>query len=311
VNLTVNIGGLSLTKPILTASGCFGYGEEYSDLVDPSSLGAIITKGISLQPRKGNPPPRIAETPAGMLNSVGLENIGVKAFINTKLPSLRERGITVLVNLYGESAAEYRKLAEKMNQADGVSGLEINISCPNVDRGGVEFGQHPESTFQVIRSVREVTSLPLLAKLSPNVGDIVEIARAAAEGGADGVTLINTLRGMVIDVRTRRPKLARRFGGLSGPAIRPVAVRMVYEVAHALPVPIVGVGGITSTEAALEFFIAGASAVQIGTGLFLNPDLPRRVLEGIKQYLKRERLNDIRQLIGSGLPEKNTPGDQE
>lgn len=237
-----------------------------------------------------------------MLNAIGLENIGVETFLHEKLPPLNERGVTVIVNLYGETIPEYQQLAARLDQAGGIAGLEINISCPNVDTGGIEFGQNPEATREVVRAVRESSSLPLLAKLSPNVGNIVEIGHAAAEGGADGLTLINTLRGMVIDVNTRRPKLGRAFGGLSGPAIRPVAVRMVYEMAQSLSIPIVGVGGITSLEAALEFFIAGASAVQIGTGLFLDPRLPGAILEGLIHYLAQGKFDDIRQLIGIGLP---------
>ena len=299
MNLKTKIGKLVLKNPILVASGCFGYGEEYAPLLDLSRLGGVVTKGISLKPRPGNLPPRLAETPAGLLNSIGLENVGVDRFIEDKLPFLRKQKACVIVNIFGESLGEYRKLAGIFNDIDGIAGLEINISCPNVERGGLEFGLTPDSTRKVIETVRGKTSLPILAKLSPNVTDIVEIARAAMTGGADGLTLINTLKGMAIDVNTRRPKLARVIGGLSGPAIRPVAVRMVYEVSRKLSVPIIGVGGIDSTEAALEFFIAGARAVQIGTGLLINPRLPLAILPELVEYLDNQRLKGIESLVGN------------
>ncbi len=299
MNLKTKIGKLVLKNPILVASGCFGYGEEYAQLLDLSRLGGVVTKGISLKPRPGNLPPRLAETPAGLLNSIGLENVGVDRFIEDKLPFLRKQKACVIVNIFGESLGEYRKLAGIFNDIDGIAGLEINISCPNVERGGLEFGLTPDSTRKVIETVRAKTSLPILAKLSPNVTDIVEIARAAMTGGADGLTLINTLKGMAIDVNTRRPKLARVIGGLSGPAIRPVAVRMVYEVSRKLSVPIIGVGGIDSTEAALEFFIAGARAVQIGTGLLINPRLPLAILPELVEYLDNQRLKGIESLVGN------------
>ena len=301
MNLKTKIGKLVLQNPILVASGCFGYGEEYAPLLDLSRLGGVVTKGISLKPRPGNSPPRLAETPAGLLNSIGLENVGVDRFVEDKLPFLRKQKACVIVNIFGESLGEYRKLAEIFNDIDGIAGLEINISCPNVERGGLEFGLKPDSTRKVLETVRGKTSLPILAKLSPNVTDIVEIARAAMTGGADGLTLINTLKGMAIDVNTRRPKLARVIGGLSGPAIRPVAVRMVYEVARKLSVPIIGAGGIDSTEAALEFIIAGARAVQIGTGLMINPRLTLAILPELVGYLDNQGLKGIESLVGNML----------
>ncbi|MDD5222833.1 MAG: dihydroorotate dehydrogenase [bacterium] len=299
MNLKTKIGRLVLQNPILVASGCFGYGEEYAPLLDLSRLGGVVTKGISLKPRPGNSPPRLAETPAGLLNSIGLENVGVDRFIEEKLPFLRKQKACVLVNIFGESLGEYRKLAEILDDIDGIAGLEVNISCPNVEKGGLEFGVKPDSTRKVIETVRGKTSLPVLAKLSPNVTDIVEIARAAMQGGADGLTLINTLKGMAIDVKTRCPKLARGIGGLSGPAIRPVAVRMVYEVSRKLAAPVIGAGGIDSTEAALEFFIAGAGAVQIGTGFLINPRLPLTIIPELVGYLDNQGLKGIESLVGN------------
>jgi len=284
---------------VMTASGTFGYGRELASLVDLVRLGAVIVKGISLQPRAGNPPPRIVETPCGMLNAIGLENIGVEKFINEKLPFLRESVACVIVNILGDSVEEYGQLAEIFDNVPGIHAVEVNISCPNVKQGGVAFGIDPEAARKVTAEVRKKCSLPVIIKLSPNVTDITSIARAAEDGGADAVSLINTIQGMAIDIQTRRPRLANVIGGLSGPAIRPVAVRMVWQTAKAVSIPVIGVGGITTPEDALEFFIAGASAVQIGTGNFINPKATIHVLEGIEKYLLLHNLNSIHDLIGS------------
>lgn len=298
-DLQVKIRGLVLKNPVLTASGTFGYGRELASLVDPVRLGAVIVKGISLQPRAGNPPPRIVETPCGMLNAIGLENIGVKKFINEKLPFLRESGACVIVNILGDSVEEYGQLAEILDNVPGIHAVEVNISCPNVKQGGVAFGIDPEAARRVTAEVRKKCSLPVIIKLSPNVTDITSIALAAEEGGADAVSLINTIQGMAIDIQTRRPRLANVIGGLSGPAIRPVAVRMVWQTAKAVSIPVMGIGGITTPEDALEFLIAGASAVQIGTGNFINPKATIHVLEGIEKYLLMHNINSIHDLTGS------------
>ncbi len=298
-DLQVKIRGLVLKNPVLTASGTFGYGRELASLVDPVRLGAVIVKGISLQPRAGNPPPRIVETPCGMLNAIGLENIGVKKFINEKLPFLRESGACVIVNILGDSVEEYGQLAEILDNVPGIHAVEVNISCPNVKQGGVAFGIDPEAARRVTAEVRKKCSLPVIIKLSPNVTDITSIALAAEDGGADAVSLINTIQGMAIDIQTRRPRLANVIGGLSGPAIRPVAVRMVWQTAKAVSIPVIGIGGITTPEDALEFLIAGASAVQIGTGNFINPKATIQVLEGIEKYLLLHNINSIHDLTGS------------
>ncbi len=298
-DLEIKIGGLVLKNPVLTASGTFGYGREFASLVDPADLGAVVVKGISLEPRSGNPPPRIVETPCGMLNAIGLENVGVEKFVSEKLPFLRENGVCVIVNILGDSVEEYGRLAEILDNAPGIHAIEVNISCPNVKQGGVAFGLDPEAARAVTAEVRKKCSLPVIIKLSPNVTDITSIARAAEDGGADGVSLINTLQGMAIDIQTRKPRLANVIGGLSGPAIRPVALRMVWQTAKAVSVPVLGVGGITTPEDALEFLIAGASAVQIGTGNFINPRATIQVIEGIEKYLIEHDMNSIHDLIGS------------
>ncbi|HPL64514.1 MAG TPA: dihydroorotate dehydrogenase [Syntrophales bacterium] len=292
-------GGLTLRNPLLTASGTFGYGEEYSEYQDLEKLGAVIVKGLSLLPRKGNPPPRIIETPAGMLNSIGLENVGVRAFISEKLPFLRRFDTKVIANVYGESIDEFREIVEILDGAPGVHGIEVNVSCPNVEKGGISFGADERLTAQVTRTVREATRLPVIVKLTPNVTDIASIAAAARDSGADAVSLINTLKGMSIDVETRRAHLGNITGGLSGPAIRPVAVRMVWETARRVSIPVIGIGGIISARDAIEFLIAGASAVQIGTANFLDPGAPMQILKGIMEYLDRHSIPDIKRLIGS------------
>ncbi len=302
-DLSVRLGPLSLPNPVMLASGTCSYGIEMEPHVDLTRLGAVVVKGLSLEPSDGNPPPRIVETPSGMLNAIGLENIGVEAFVRDKLPVLRERGARVIVNVYGKTEDEYRRLAAVLEAEEGVCGLELNVSCPNVSRGGLLFGQDPAATRRLVARVRKATTKPLFVKLSPNVTDIEKIARAAAAGGADGLTLINTLLGMAVDVEGCRPSLANVVGGLSGPAIRPVAVRCVWQVRQALPaMPLIGVGGIFTARDALEFIIAGASAVQLGTVNFVHPDRWSDVLEGISGYLQARRRKDLAGLIGSLAP---------
>ena len=299
IDLCVNIGGIRLKNPVLTASGTFGYGEEYASFVDLNELGAVITKGISLQPMTGNPPPRIVETTGGMLNAIGLENIGVDRFIDEKLPYLRESRATVIVNILGNSIEEYKDVAAKLDDAQGISGLEINISCPNVKEGGVVFGRDPGKAAEVVKAVRQSTRLPLIVKLSPNVTDITEIAGSVQAAGADTISLINTITGMAIDIETRAPKLANITGGLSGPAIKSIALRMVWEAAKAVNIPIIGIGGIMTAQDAIEFIIAGASAIQVGTANFVNPKATMDILSGIEKYLKDHELDSISNLVGT------------
>lgn len=290
--------GLLLANPVMTASGTFGYGTEYSHLFDVQRLGAIICKGTTLKPREGNPQPRLAETASGLLNSIGLENIGVNALIQDKAPVWAKRHLPVLVNIAGESADDYARLARQLEGVAGISGLEVNISCPNVKAGGAEFGANPDSAAEVTKAVRQATTLPMLVKLTPNTSDIVKVAVAVAGAGADALTLINTLKGMAIDITKRRPLLGNITGGLSGPAIKPVALYMVYAVAGAVDIPIVGCGGITTAGDALEFIMAGASAIQVGTAGFINPSAPLDVLEGIERFMTKEGIKNINELIG-------------
>lgn len=297
-NLSINIAGIKLKNPVMVASGTFGYGEEYAPYVDLAHLGAIVVKGLSLRPRPGNPPPRVVETPAGMLNAIGLQNIGVEAFLKEKLPMLLGYKTPVIVNIFGESLEEYREVAKALDGVKGVTGLEINISCPNVKKGGIVFGTDPRQAFRVVRRVRGSTKLPLITKLSPNVTDIKVIARAVEEAGSDAISLINTITGMAIDVEERRPRLANITGGLSGPAIRPIAIRMVWEVAQVVKVNIIGIGGIMTAEDALEFILAGASAVQIGTANLVDPSSSIRVIEGIEDYMVRHGVKRVTSLIG-------------
>lgn len=297
--LQVDIGGLVMKNPVMTASGTFGYGEEYANFVDLNHLGALIVKGISLERRVGNFPHRIMETPCGMLNAIGLENVGVRTFLDEKLPFLKNFDVPVIVNIFGETVEEYRKIAQKLSGVRGVDGLEVNISCPNVLKGGVEFGADPDMANKVTRAVKGVTDLPVMVKLTPNVTDIAEIAGSVEEGGADAVSLINTLKGMSIDIEARVPHLNNITGGLSGPAIKPVALRMVWEVVKSVSIPVIGVGGIMDAADAVEFLIAGAKAVQIGTANFVNPHTTIDVLEGIDNYLIEHGIDDINKLIGT------------
>jgi dihydroorotate dehydrogenase (NAD+) catalytic subunit len=298
-NLRVNIGGIEISNPVMTASGTFGYAKEYESFVDLKRLGAIVVKGLSLEPSKGNPPQRIVETPCGMLNAIGLENVGLRAFIAEKVPFLKRLDTPVFVNIYGKSITEYAELAARLEDIDVVSGIEVNISCPNVKSGGMAFGAYPESTAEVVRAIRKQTQKPMMVKLSPNVTDITEIARAAAGEGTDSISLINTLTGMAINIETRRPMLANITGGLSGPAIKPVALRMVWQVVQTVDVPVIGIGGIITAKDALEFLIAGATAVQVGTANFINPHATVDILDGIEAFLIQQNIEDISDLIGT------------
>ena len=298
-SLAVRIGCLRLRNPVMTASGTFGYGLEYAPFVDLTRLGAIVVKGLSLEPRAGNPPPRIAETPAGMLNAVGLQNIGVQAFVAEKMPSLRPYHVPVIANIFGETVDEYRRVAQILDKVPGISGIEINVSCPNVKKGGITFGACPDTVAEVTGNVRDTTDLPVIVKLTPNVTDVREVAQAAEAGGADAVSLINTLTGMSVDIERRRPSLANITGGLSGPAIRPIALRMVWQTVQAVKIPVIGIGGIMSARDALEFLIAGARAVEVGTANFVRPSATMDIIEGIEAYLLRNRIGDIDDLIGS------------
>ncbi|MCX7634888.1 MAG: dihydroorotate dehydrogenase [Syntrophales bacterium] len=298
-DLKVSIGAMIMRNPVMTASGTFGYGEEYAPYVDLNRLGAMVVKGLSLQPRLGNPPPRIIETPSGMLNAIGLQNVGVRSFVMDKLPWLRRFDVPVVANIYGESVEEYRQVSAILSDAPGVSALEINVSCPNVQKGGDIFGTDPDMAAEVTRSVVAVTALPVIVKLTPNVTDIALIAQAVEDAGAQAVSLINTLLGMSIDVESRRPHLANVTGGLSGPAIRPIAVRMVRQVVKKVNIPVIGVGGIMTAADALEFLIAGATAVQVGTANFIDPQATMHIIDGIEDYLRRHGEARVQDIIGT------------
>ena len=298
-NIRVNIGGIELKNPVMTASGTFGYAREFEHLVDLNRLGGIIVKGLSLEPSKGNPSPRIVETPCGMLNAIGLENVGLAAFVKDKLPFLKGLKTPVFVNIYGKNIAEYAELAARLDDIEDVSGIEVNISCPNVKSGGMAFGAYPDSASEVVRAVRDRTEKPLMVKLSPNVTDITEIARSVEAEGADSISLINTITGMAIDIETRRPKLANITGGLSGPAIKPVALRMVWQTAQSVKIPVIGIGGIMTAKDALEFLIAGAVAVQVGTANFINTHATIDIIEGIEAFLMERNIADLADIIGT------------
>ncbi|RLC32890.1 MAG: dihydroorotate dehydrogenase [Deltaproteobacteria bacterium] len=298
-SLEVTLGALSFSNPVLTASGTFGYGSEFADAVDLDRLGGIVVKGISLQPSDGNPPPRIVETACGMLNSIGLENVGVDDFAANKLPFLKSLSCRCIVNVYGKTVEEYAILAERLDCLDGVDAIELNISCPNVKAGGMAFGVDPAAAAAVVSGARSRTGKHLMVKLSPNVSDITLIAKSVQDAGADSISLINTLAGMAIDINTRRPRLANIIGGLSGPAVKPVALRMVWETARAVEVPVVGIGGIMNAEDALEFLVAGASAVQVGTANFINPSVTMEILDGIEAFLDANGISSVTEIIGS------------
>ena len=303
ISLEVNVAGIRMRTPVMVASGTFGYGSEYVDFVDLNQLGAIVVKGITGKPWPGNPMQRIIETPSGMLNAIGLQNVGVDGFISEKLPYLRDFDVPVVVNVCGETLEEYCEVTEKLDAAAGVAAIELNISCPNLDCGGMSFGVDSRLANNLVKHVREKTGLPLLVKLSPNVTDIAEIARSIEDAGADGLSVINTLLGMAIDAKTRRPQLANLTGGLSGPAIKPVALRMVWQVYNAVKIPIVGMGGIMTGEDAVEFFIAGASAVAVGTANFVNPRASLDVTDGIREYLETHGFDSVKELVGSLVQE--------
>ena len=297
-DLSVKVAGVRFSNPVLVASGTFGYGEEYYDLVDLSKLGGIITKSITLKAREGNPPPRTVETPCGMLNAIGLANVGVDRFIKEKLPFLRRLKTKIIVNVAGSTVQEYVEVVKGLSRCRGIDMLEINISCPNVEEGGLAFGSKPESAHACIKQIKDQTSYPVIAKLSPNVTDIVEIACAVQQAGADAVSLINTLIGMAIDAEKRKPILGNVTGGLSGPAIKPVALAMVWKVAQATKLPVIGIGGIMNTQDALGFLLAGACMIQIGTGNFVDPQASIKIVNGLNGYLKENRIKRITDLVG-------------
>jgi dihydroorotate dehydrogenase (NAD+) catalytic subunit len=298
-DMSVEIAGLKLRNPVLTASGTFGYGEEFSQYVDLEKIGAFVTKGLSLKPRAGNPTPRIVETPGGMLNAIGLQNVGIDVFIQKKVPFLRTVNTPAIANFFGSTPDEYAELATRLDAIPEVAALEVNISCPNVKQGGIVFGTDPNCASGVVAACRAVTRKPLIVKLSPNVTDIVEMALACEGAGADALSVINTLTGMAIDLERRRPVLANITGGLSGPAIKPVALRMVWQVARAVKVPVIGIGGIMSATDALEFILAGATAVQVGTASFVNPSAAQEIVEGMEQWLIQHGIADLKSLIGA------------
>jgi len=304
--LAVDVGGLLLKNPLIAASGTFCYGVEYAGILDLSSLGGLVSKGLYLEPRDGCATPRIVETPSGLLNAIGLQGVGVRAFVEKVLPALRAYDTAVLVNVCGDTVEEYAEVTRIVDQAEGVAGVEINISCPNVKKGGMAFGGDPRMTSEVVSAVRKATRLPVIPKLSPNVADIAVFARVSEEAGADAVSCINTVLGLVIDVEARRPRLAFGTGGLSGPAIRPIAVRMAWQAARAVKIPVIGIGGIASAQDALEFLIAGCRAVQIGTANFVDPGVYDRVRDGLADYLRRHGLDDVNRVVGTlrypGLP---------
>lgn len=316
-DLSVSIGKLKLKNPVMVASGTFGYGEEYRDLVDLDRLGAIVVKAVTLNPTPGNPPPRIVEVTGGMLNSIGLQNEGIDNFIEKKIPVIRQFGVPIIVNIAGSTVKEYKDLAVRLDKVDEVSAIEINVSCPNVNpalsarksshvvrkggvkEGGLQFGTDPKWTNTIVRNVRGVTEKVLITKLSPNVTDIVRLAEASADGGSDAISLINTFKAMAVDVEKRRPVLSTVTGGLSGPCIKPIALRMVWEVAEKIDIPIIGMGGIVSTVDALEFIIAGATAIAVGTANFIRPRIAVDIVSGIEDYLRGKNISSVRNIIGS------------
>jgi len=300
--LKVEIAGIKLKNPVMTASGTFGYGQEYAPFIDLNRLGAMILKGITLKPKMGNPPPRIIETPSGMLNAIGLQNVGVEVLVKEKLPYLKKFNTSVIINISGDTIEEYVELARRLEEISvemGVAGLEVNISCPNVKKGGMVWGTDAKATYKIVSSIRKTTTIPLIVKLTPNVTNIKIIAQAAEEAGADALSLINTLVGMVVDIDSRKPKLANISGGLSGPAVKPVALWLVWQVFQTVNIPVIGIGGIIKIEDALEFIIAGAQAIEIGTANFLNPKVTIEIVEGIQKYLIEKNIKDINELVGS------------
>lgn len=300
--LQVNIAGLQLANPIMTASGTFGYGLEYLPLMDPKDIGALVVTGTTLDPRPGNAPPRLYETPAGMLNAIGLENCGVRAFVQDILPQITPYDLPIIVNVAGKTADEYVEVVKHLEGATGVAGYELNISCPNVKQGGMAFGTDCNTAAKVTRLVKQTATKPVIVKLSPNVTDITAIAKAVEDAGADAISLVNTFLGMAIDIHKRRPVLGNHIGGLSGPAIRPMAVRMVWQVSQAVKIPIIGMGGIDSWESALEFILAGAHAVAVGTAFFVKPDIARKINQGLLDYMEKNEIDNLSKLVGIALP---------
>ncbi|NLO22342.1 MAG: dihydroorotate dehydrogenase [Syntrophomonadaceae bacterium] len=299
--MSVNLGGLQMQNPVAVASGTFGYGREYQSYIDIRKIGAVIVKGTTLEPRCGNSPPRIYETPAGMLNAIGLENPGIEVFLQEYLPALMEEGVTIVANIAGNSVDEYALITRIIDNHSGIAAIELNISCPNVKQGGMQFGTDPRLVRQVVEAVKQETRLPVIPKLSPNVTDIVSIAKAARDGGADALSMINTLMGMAVDIDRKTPVLGNVFGGLSGPAIKPVALRMIYQVYKEVNLPILGGGGISNTRDALEFIMVGASAISIGTGNFVNPSLAQEITQGLEKYLLEQGLAQIHDLVGAAV----------
>jgi len=298
-DMSVTIAGINLRNPVMTASGTFGYGQEFAEYVDLETIGAFITKGLSLRPRAGNPTPRIVETPGGMLNAIGLQNVGIEAFIAKKVPFLRNVQTPAIANFFGSTIDEYAELAGRLDQIPEIAGLEVNISCPNVKQGGIVFGTDPKCAADVVTACRKATSKPLIVKLSPNVTDVVAMAKACADAGADALSLINTLTGLAIDLQKRKPVLANITGGLSGPAIKPVALRMVWQVARAVNLPLIGIGGIMNATDALEFMLAGATAIQVGTASFINPSAAQEIAVGMEAWMVANGVADIKTLIGA------------
>lgn len=298
-NMAVEIAGIRLRNPVMPASGTFGYGEEYAPFLDLEKIGAIVTKGLSLKPKAGNPTPRIAETISGMLNAIGLQNVGIEAFIQHKMPFLRTVNTPVIANFFGNTLDEYGEVAKRLNDIPEIAAGELNISCPNVKQGGIVFGTDPKAASEVVALVRKNLQKPLIVKLTPNVTDITVVARAVEEAGADAIACINTITGMSVDIHTRKPRIANRTGGLSGPAIRPIAVRMVHQVVQTVKVPVIGIGGISRPMDALEFLIVGARAVQVGTANFVDPSVMLTIIEGIEEFCIDEGIDDIHDLIGS------------
>jgi dihydroorotate dehydrogenase (NAD+) catalytic subunit len=299
MDLSLNIGSLKLANPLIAASGCFGYGVEYADVVDLSTLGGVAVKGLFLAEREGHPPPRIVETPSGMLNAIGLQGIGVHRFVKERLPELRDRRAVVFVNICGTTLDEYVEVARILSDAEGVHAIELNISCPNIKEGGIQFGCSLPGTHDVVSAVRKVTRLPVIPKLTPNVTDVASFARAAEDAGADAISLVNTFLAMAIDIHTRRPKLTNVVGGLSGPAIRPIAVRMVYECRRAVKIPILGMGGIATADDVIEFMIAGANAVQVGTMNFVDPFIWTKLMDGIRGYMATHSIARLQDIVGT------------
>ena len=297
INLEVSLGPIRLKNPVMLASGTCGYGRELTSHLDLNSIGAVVVKGISLEPRPGNPPPRIFETPCGLLNAIGLENVGVRAFLKEKLPWLKDQGISTVVNILGNSVEEYKRLCSILSEeSQSILAIEINVSCPNVKAGGVAFGRTPEGTYEVVRHVVEVTEIPIIVKLSPNVTDITSIAQAAQDAGAHAISLINTILAMAIDIEKKRPLLGNTFGGLSGPAIKPIALRMVWEAHRAVDIPVIGIGGISTWKDAVEFLMAGASAIQIGTATLVEPGSAKKILDGLTRFMRQKGYREVEAL---------------